>query len=121
MIFTKEDVEQIKAQGLTVKEAEEQVENFVNGFQPMQLKRAATIGNGINSFSTQAIKDFISLYQSEKDKIKVMKFVPASGAATRMMKDLYSFVDEYKDEKKFEPLKLEPFIDVNQDDYILNE
>lgn len=100
MIFTKEDVEQIKAQGLTVKEAEEQVENFVNGFQPMQLKKAATIGDGINSFSTQEIKDFISLYQSEKDKIKVMKFVPASGAATRMMKDLYSFVDEYKDEKR---------------------
>ena len=30
-------------------------------------------------------------------------------------------ISEYKDEKKFEPLKLEPFIDVNQDDYILNE
>lgn len=99
MIFSKEDVEQIKAQGLTIKEAEEQVENFVNGFKPMQLKKAATIGDGINSFSKQEIKYFISLYRNERDKIKVMKFVPASGAATRMMKDLYSFVSDYKDEK----------------------
>ncbi len=100
MIFSKEDVEQIKAQGLTIKEAEEQVDNFINGFKPMHLKKAATIGDGINSFSKKEIKGFVSLYKNEKNNIKVMKFVPASGAATRMMKDLYSFVDEYKDEKR---------------------
>lgn len=104
MQFTQEDIKQIEAQGIRLSEIEEQISNFVNGFEFMHLQRPATIKDGIKTFSSQEIEEFVNFYKKEKEYRQVMKFVPASGAATRMMKDLYSFVNEYKDEQST-PLK----------------
>ncbi|MDO5760889.1 MAG: DUF4301 family protein [Bacteroidota bacterium] len=98
MNFSQEDIQQIKAQGISLAEIEEQIDNFVKGFEFMNLDRPATIGDGIKTFSDREIDDFATYYKSGKLNLKVMKFVPSSGAATRMMKDLYTFVNEYKDE-----------------------
>lgn len=99
MIFSEKDREQIVAHGLTLQQVEEQAENFLNGFKPVKLVKPATIKDGIHRFSKQETDIFVSLYRQCKDGLKTMKFVPASGAATRMMKDLYGFVSSYKDEK----------------------
>lgn len=98
MKFTGKDIKQIELQGISLSEIEEQIENFVNGFEFMHLQRPATIEDGIKTFSEKEIEEFVNFYRKEKEDKQVIKFVPASGAATRMMKDLYSFINEYKDE-----------------------
>lgn len=98
MTFSQKDLAQIKVQGLTETEVLTQIENFRTGFAPMNLKAAAKIDDGIKNFTEDETEQFISLYDKEKDNYSITKFVPASGAATRMMKDLYNFVEQYKDE-----------------------
>lgn len=100
MEFSQKDLSQINNYGLQESEVQQQIENFVKGFKPMKLQSAATIGNGINRFSEKEIEDFISLYNSKVGETEIMKFVPASGAATRMMKDLYNFIEEYINEEE---------------------
>lgn len=100
MEFSQKDLSQINNYGLQESEVQQQIENFVKGFKPMNLQSAATIGNGINRFSEKEIEDFISLYNSKVGENEIMKFVPASGAATRMMKDLYNFIEEYINEEE---------------------
>ncbi|MDT0651806.1 DUF4301 family protein, partial [Autumnicola edwardsiae] len=61
----------------------------------VDISEAATAGKGIFAFSEEEKQEFISLYDSKKGELDVIKFVPASGAATRMFKALHNFVDEF--------------------------
>ena len=99
MEFTKEDLFQIKNHGLDIRTIEDQIENFKKGFPAVHLCRAAKLKDGIRDFNEQQTQEFIDYYDINKDKFDIVKFVPASGAATRMMKDLYAFIKEYKDEE----------------------
>ena len=110
MNFSDKDINQIKSHGLTPQAVEEQTENFKKGFAPILLYKAATLGDGILSFSEEDRAKYISFYGEKRKNLKIKKFVPASGAATRMMKDLYSFVSEYKDEIST-PLKNFPAVE----------
>ena len=94
--FSDSDRQQMAALGLTEKDVNQQIENFRKGFPKTQLVAAATVENGgILRIDDQAINRYAKFYkQASKDK-KILKFVPASGAATRMFKDLYSFTSTY--------------------------
>lgn len=95
--------------GITPEQLEEELQAFRTGFPFLKLDGAATPGNGIDIFSTQEA-DALCLawdkYTSEGNH-KVVKFVPASGAASRMFKDLFGFLNaDYSEpandfEKKF--------------------
>lgn len=63
-----------------------QVEQFKSGFPPAQLAAAATVGDGILKLSDNEKEELIAKYESSD--FQVEKFVPASGAATRMFKAL---------------------------------
>lgn len=94
--FSKEDLEQISAHGLSVAEIEKQLQNFKEGFPRIQLTSAATIDNGgIRLLSDKEIAQYTNFYQKSIKKFKMLKFVPASGAASRMFKDLYTFSATY--------------------------
>lgn len=94
--FTNEDLKQIAALGLTQADVEKQIENFRKGFPKTQLIQAATVENGgILRLDDDQINHYAALYREASKGKKILKFVPASGAATRMFKDLYSFTATY--------------------------
>ncbi|MGS2725468.1 DUF4301 family protein [Psychroserpens sp. BH13MA-6] len=95
MKFSNKDIAQIEAKGLTVKKIEQQIELFENGLPFSNLVSEATIGNGIIRLSNDKISKYVASFESKKDNISILKFVPASGAATRMFKFLFKFLEEY--------------------------
>ncbi|MFR9651097.1 MAG: DUF4301 family protein [Rikenellaceae bacterium] len=91
-MFTEKDLEQIADHGLSVEQVEGQIRSFVEGFPPLKIARAARVGDGIISLSEAQRDLFAAYYNDCASKIKAVKFVPASGAATRMFKELFEFV-----------------------------
>lgn len=82
--------------GLTETAVEKQIENFRQGFPKTELIDAATVENGgILRLTDEQIAQYKSYYQKASRGKRILKFVPASGAATRMFKDLYSFSATY--------------------------
>ena len=72
-----------------------QISAFKTGFPPAALTKAATIPNGgIISFSQADIKKYVRFYYDISVLYDITKFVPASGAATRMFKSLFAYRDE---------------------------
>lgn len=84
---------QIKNQGMPLDTVKEQIKNFEVGFPFLPVVAPAIIGDGIRVFSDDEIRTFQENYPVKARHKKVVKFVPASGAASRMFKDLYSFVE----------------------------
>ena len=94
--LSSDDLAQIAALGISADQVETQIENFRNGFPKTKLLAAATVENGgIVRLNDRDINRYCKSYeQLSKDK-RLLKFVPASGAATRMFKDLYAFSSAY--------------------------
>ena len=94
--FSGDDLQQIVSMGLTPEKVEQQIENFRNGFPKTKLIDAATVANGgIVRMSDEQISHYEEAYKKLGQSKKILKFVPASGAATRMFKDLYAFSSTY--------------------------
>ncbi|TBW27932.1 DUF4301 family protein [Gramella sp. KN1008] len=111
MNFSEKDILQIEEKGLSIKEVEEQIEIFKRGNIKVNITEAATIGNGISRLDEPVKKELISFYDSEKENHSILKFVPASGAATRMFKALHKFAAEFDPEKQ----SLREYLDENED------
>lgn len=92
MNFSESDIEQIKQHELTIEQIEKQIANFKSGFPYANIIRPATVNDGIFDLSAQQRKKYIDIYNSVRDTKQITKFVPASGAATRMFKDLFAFL-----------------------------
>ena len=92
-LFTDKDLAQIDAHGQTVAGVERQMKNFLSGFPFLDIERAAVKGDGIFTTDEKSTGHFIDIYRDAAPGLKVVKFVPASGAASRMFKDLYEFTD----------------------------
>lgn len=98
-MFTKEDVAQIEQRGTTVQTVEEQVERFKKGFPWMKIIAPATPEKGILVLEQEEIDAAVNYYEEAAINGKC-KFVPASGAASRMFKDLFSGLDTLKEGKE---------------------
>ena len=94
-MFTKEDIMQIEQRGSSVKTVEEQVERFKKGFPWLKIVAPATPGNGILVLDEAGAEAAAAYYEGAGINGKC-KFVPASGAASRMFKDLFSGLDALK-------------------------
>ncbi len=80
--------------GLTPAALETQLKNFREGFPFLPVTRAASCGDGIRVLDAAGIEQAAARYDRAKESLRVVKFVPASGAATRMFKELFEFVNE---------------------------
>ena len=88
------DVLFLKEKGITVEQLEEQLASIANGFPWLKIESAATPGNGITVLTPEMEEGATRLWDSFLSKGgKVMKMVPASGAASRMFKDIFAFVN----------------------------
>ena len=95
-MFTPQDLKQIADHGLTPERVEEQVENFRRGFPFLKVVRAASPGDGVLVLDGAEVDAAVARYDAAVAGLRVVKFVPASGAATRMFKELFEFVNEGK-------------------------
>lgn len=95
-MFTEKDLQQIHAKGIEPRIVEEQIENFKNGFPFIQLAEPATIKHGLTSFSDKEVGVMEAYFNDFKDDYEILKFVPASGAASRMFKHLLAFKNDSK-------------------------
>lgn len=93
------DLDQLKQKGISQAQIERQQDEFKTGFPFLKLEAAASIGKGIVTPSEDDIKKYIDSWNEyKKGGKKIMKFVPASGAASRMFKNLFAFLDADSDE-----------------------
>ena len=103
-LFTEQDLKQIREHGLTPEAVEQQVENFKRGFPYLSVLKAASPEDGVWVPTPEEVEQAVSRYEAQVDSLQVQKFVPASGAATRMFKELFEFVNEDKRGKGIDTL-----------------
>lgn len=92
-IFTEKDIETLNIQGIDVIGVQKQIDCFKTGFPFLEIVNFATNGKGITVFDLGEADRYITIWDkySESDH-SIVKFVPASGAASRMFKDLFEFL-----------------------------
>lgn len=95
MNLSKKDLQQLQEKQISIEELREQIKNFKDGFPPFELKKAATIGDGIQQYRDAEVDELVDFYDAQSQHLTVSKFVPASGAASRMFKDLFEFLEKY--------------------------
>lgn len=100
-MFSKQDELQIAGRGSHVDEVMKQIRNFRSGFPYLQVVEAASVGNGILQLDGNEIDRYVQIFeQKASEGISILKFVPASGAASRMFKALFSALDDLKAGRK---------------------
>jgi len=105
------DKDQILAIAVPETKVVSQIETFKKGIPFVNLAKAAVILDGITRFSDVEEKELISFFNSESKHKSLLKFVPASGAASRMFKALFNFLDVYNPKNE----SLENYIATNND------
>ncbi len=91
-MITQADIEQLKKKGITPEQVNKQLSQFKSGFPFADIQRPATIGDGILRANESDNQKYTALFDAEiKSGKKVVKFIPASGAATRMFKSMFEF------------------------------
>ncbi len=98
MKLDKTDLELLEGKGITPERLEVQLENLKNGFPYLKIEGPATPGHGLTVATPELEEHSIAIWEKYlKSGAKIMKMVPASGAASRMFKDLFAFYNS--DEK----------------------
>ena len=93
-MFTPSDLAQLEARGISVEKAEKQLQSFATGFPELNIVSAASVGNGVLNPTEADIDMYVKAWQDYLDEgHTVLKFVPASGAASRMFKDLFEYLE----------------------------
>lgn len=100
MKFTDKDILQIENKGLTLAKVQTQVELFESGLPFADLTAAATVGHGIVECTEDEKNKYIHRFEEQRNTVSIAKFVPASGAATRMFKSLFRFIEEFVPENE---------------------
>jgi len=98
MSWTKEDLLQIATKGINEKQLELQLKQFVEGIPFENLIAPASIDNGIVRLEEDHKKSWVEKF--ENSSAKKLKFVPASGAATRMFKNLFFFLEQFNQDEE---------------------
>ncbi len=94
-MLREQDLQQIKAMGASQEQVLNQLRQIAEGFPYLKLSGAAEIGNGIVAPSEEERRAYINVWNEylKEGTRRVVKFVPASGAASRMFKNLFAFLD----------------------------
>jgi hypothetical protein len=92
-MFTEIDLIQLAEQGIDQSTAKMQIDNFRKGFPFLRITAPATVNKGILKLDCDEVDDLVDLYKGYDGSR--LKFVPASGAATRMFKHLFEFLQDF--------------------------
>ncbi len=94
--LSESDLQLLASKGISKQKVEDQIATFREGIPFVNLEKAGVIGDGISKFSSQEEASLIALFdKTQQEGLDLLKFVPASGAASRMFKALFNFLDAY--------------------------
>lgn len=92
------DLELLQRKGISTEEIEEQIAFFKKGFPYLETTNSATLEKGIFAISAEDRRKYADIWEAYcRSGVSVLKFVPSSGAASRMFKDLFEFSDSLSD------------------------
>ena len=90
-VFTEQDLRIMKSRSIDPETGLEHLEILRQGTPYVKLIRPATIGDGVISIPDSLRDTLIRNHRREAQNCRMMKFVPASGAASRMFRNLSRF------------------------------
>ena len=93
--FSSSDFLHIYEYGIPVKNIQKQLNFFKEGIPKADVVSPATLSNGILKLSEKDFHEQANFFDAYKLNLKLNKFVPASGAASRMFKFLTEFLNEF--------------------------
>lgn len=111
MTLTEADIELLEDKGISKNKVLDQIETFQNGIPFVKLVGAAVVGKGILKFSADAEEELVERFDRGRKNVSLLKFVPASGAASRMFKALFNFLERFNSSKE----SLEAYIERTND------
>jgi nicotinamide riboside kinase len=94
--FNSYDFIQFQQRNLELERVKNQILFLTEGIAKVDLDRMAKIGDGISALSEQEAIYYANFFEDKKSQLRLKKFVPASGAATRMFKFLSDFLHDFK-------------------------
>ncbi|MBB3700536.1 DUF4301 family protein [Flammeovirga yaeyamensis] len=105
--FLPKDHELMEQKGISLETVEKQLNYFKKGFEYANIIRPATLGDGVIKLTNEEINVFVDKYEESIKGQTLLKFVPASGAATRMFKALLEFKNDLEAKDTFAEPDLE--------------
>ena len=94
-LLSEKDLEQLRAKGISSEQVVSQIETFKQGIPFVNLSEAAIVPKGISRFTEEQEKALQDYFDQKSEGLSLLKFVPASGAASRMFKALFAFLESY--------------------------
>ncbi|MEI8113067.1 MAG: DUF4301 family protein [Bacteroidia bacterium] len=102
-MFRPEDISQINARGSNLETVKQQITNFKTGFPFLRINESASNYHGLIKLSKSEIQKYITLFDEKiENGLQVLKFIPASGAASRMFKSLFTALENLQSGKETE-------------------
>ncbi|MBT8181634.1 MAG: DUF4301 family protein [Eudoraea sp.] len=93
--FSPRDLQQLQEKGISKEKVLDQIETFKEGIPFVRLEKAAIVSDGITKLTKAREKKLVSKFEELNRLLSLVKFVPASGAASRMFKSLFNFLEHY--------------------------
>ncbi len=95
-MFNQKDLQQIQKKGIRIDHINRQIKYFNSGFPPADILMPATSGKGIMYLADGDEKHYREIFRQNGPDFHMTRFIPASGAATRMFKSLYEALENLK-------------------------
>src|SRR5690606_10387108 len=100
MELDSKDLEQLASKGISKEKVGRQLEIFKTGIPFVRLHAPALVGKGIIRFTPKEQEELIEYFEAYGTHLDLLKFVPASGAASRMFKALFNFLEAYDPQRE---------------------
>ena len=117
-MFTEQDHKQLQGKGISLEVVGGQLATFQRGIPFTTLERPCTVGDGISIFTSSELDHYVKIFHPEMMSGRVTKFVPASGAASRMFKALLTCWNELESGDEANSTNLPS---INEDQQALNQ
>lgn len=93
-MMTQSDLHLLQEKGISLQQVQQQLDTFKTGFPFLKINAAASKEKGIMALTQQEADEYVACWENYlENDCTVVKFVPASGAASRMFKELFEFMD----------------------------
>jgi len=101
-MFTQKDLQEIQKKGISIDNINRQIKYFKTGFPSANITLAATPGQGIICLDSGEERHYKNLFTKNGPDFHITRFVPASGAASRMFKSLFSALEDLEGKSREE-------------------
>ncbi|MEM6263883.1 MAG: DUF4301 family protein [Bacteroidota bacterium] len=104
-----QDVLQLQTHGVKLEQVKEQISHFVSGFPALKLVRPVGYGDGVIKLSEETASTYFQQFEQAAERMNICKFVPASGAASRMFRLLFTYLEANRRGEKLQQAQVDRF------------